>query len=395
MNGAECGPSNALTKLQSHTAKDNSLQREFNRGFAGAPGQFRGVNVDRQLNQDFREFSQGGRPGVSRANVSLHTYADSPGLSLGRNIAPGGASQAHGASEKWVDDFAQLNIQKRDFGQRHAWEQSQRGDWQKQFMLQQSQQSQQGAMQNQQQRQNQYQGQYMGQYLNQNQFGRLGNDMIELSHSGMVNGLHDNSVFDDQFKQLERELQEQNAEQQQEQPEVVYEDVDNQGFSEAARDVRDAMLSSSGSTGVKFRNSDFFHLMESVAEKRVQISQDGKSLEQRASAPPASSVPQQQHPNHPRDSLKHYLPDPLSHVKDGALDDFNSPLAAAKAVSGNQVSTSDWIMDDDWLDMTAAPTPAAANASKTTALPERQKVNLMPAEWQEVYDDYRHDDDFQ
>lgn len=393
MNGADCGPSNALTKLQNHTAKDSSLQRELNRGFIEGPGQFRAANVNTQLNQDFREFSHGARPDISKANVPLHAYVESPSLSLRENIASAGASQAHGAPEKWVDDFAQLNIQRRDIDQRHAWGHSQRGDWQKQFMLQQLQQLQQGAMQNQQQRQNQFQDQYRGQYFGQNQIGRLSNGM--LLRSGMADDIHENQIFDDQFNQLERELQEQNAEQQQEQPEIINKDVDNQGFSDAARDVRDAMLSSSGSTGVKFRNSDFFHLMESVAEKRVQISQDGKGLEQRDSALPVSSASLQQHPNHPRDSLKQYLPDPLSHIKDGALGDFTSPLSAAKVVSGNQVSTNDWIMDDDWLDMTASPTPAAAHAPKTAAPLERGKANLMPPEWQEVYDDYRHDDDFQ
>lgn len=73
-----------------------------------------------------------------------------------------------------------------------------------------------------------------------------------------------------------------------------------------------------------------------------------------------------------------HLPDPLAHIPDGALNNINGPLEAARVISGNQVKSSNWL-EDDFYSMTDDGMNPISNLHQ-----------MRQAE----FDAYRHDDDY-
>ncbi|CAH6722199.1 hypothetical protein CLIB1444_08S04104 [[Candida] jaroonii] len=220
--------------------------------------------------------------------------------------------------------------------------------------------------------------------------------------------------FEQEFKLLEQEHQEN---------ETKVGNQDNEQFADAAKKIKQT-LESNG----KFKNSNFLKLMSSISNKTVELNDQGDKLvdqqgnevkldemetdldENQANQTvvdteqidyhqtPHEFVPQYENkiPEQPifqydhygnkigenmhppvkeseRESIQNNLPDPLAHLK-GELD-ANESLLAARIVSGNQVNSNDWLED----------------YSMDTVPPPR---NNMMGDWQEVYDDYRHDDDY-
>lgn len=224
---------------------------------------------------------------------------------------------------------------------------------------------------------------------------------------------HEKAAFDEQFERLEQELAE---------AEQVSDNIhDREEFARTAGRVKESMLVSSPErseeTTEKFQQLNFLKLMSSIHNRSVEISADGEKLVDRegqdvrdgghldSANDVLQSQPSYHDPVHdaahdirlgdgplhimdlPQSTKRaevsdnapptNHLPDPLAHIKDGALPEFLDPLQAAKIVSGNQVKTRDWMpTDDDWLDMSVQP-----------------PRSIVSQEWQEMYDDYRHDDD--
>ena len=83
-------------------------------------------------------------------------------------------------------------------------------------------------------------------------------------------------------------------------------------------------------------------------------------------------------------SVRAHLPDPLAHVRDGALALDLTPLQAARIISGGQVRPADWTEDESWT----------AETPRQQQTPRPQRAPLLDHAAQEAYDDYRNDDDF-
>lgn len=421
---ASCGPSNALQNLSKHTQRDNSLQNEFmGRNAPQQPGQgFRSNvhHVDQNLNQEFQQFN-----GAHQVN---NAYMNQ--ISTSHNFNHIQRQPQQKQQPGWVQDFSNLSINHRQTPQHH---QPTQRDWHQQFM------SQQGAQQHQQQHQQQptqYNQRAMPNYtagFSMNMRTNLSNPVYNqmgtpTEHQEVHNLEQERLMFDDQFDQLEKEL----AAQELEQPEVVQQEADVQiplddnelekeEFANTARKVHQSMTKSDGTrsteTNSKFEQSDFLKLMNSISNRSVELSHEGDKLVNKAGedirehlSDPLREVKNEQLQNHPEPSsevnyhqpmheaspfppyrsqmvrpapveshqpeLRGHLPDPLAHIKDGVLGDIDSPLQAAQIISGGQVNANDWMEDDMW-----------------TAPVATKKGSILDSLSQEVFDDYRHDDD--
>lgn len=426
---ASCGPSNALQTLSKHTQRDNSLQNDLmnqNRTPADQQ-QFRSnsYQVDQNLNRDFQQFN-----GQNNAfsNGFLAQYL--------RPMSNAPVNVQNRAQQGWVGDFSKMSISQQPQGhqghasiqshQNHQAHQTHQGQhqtgWHQQFMAQ-----------------KQPQAPHMSQdhsmapnYTNAfslNMRTNLSMPMYNQQHlippteHKQVHALEqEQQKFDDHFEQLEKELAAQQPEYQIGDQHPAEFHIDNsefekQQFADAAKQVHDSMLASqqSSETSEKFQQSGFLKLMGSIKDRSVELSHQGDKLvdstsgqdirthlpdplrEARIETPITNQEPDYHRPVHqepamqqvPRQpvaadnsDIRSHLPDPLAHIKDGELGDVSEPLQAARIISGNQVRTSDW-MEGDWMDFSAPAEPAR----------QRKRNNIMDDAWQEVYDDYRHDDD--
>lgn len=212
----------------------------------------------------------------------------------------------------------------------------------------------------------------------------------------------DQESFNQQFDAIERELENETVDDR---------DTGKDEFARTAQQVRNSMMSvPDGETSSKFQQSNFLKLMSDISNKSVELDGDkfvnaelradirelttSPQSHSNATESPANvaaeSVPatfdfrgpvESDHVMQPTSAL----PDPMAHIKDGALDGITDPLMAAKIISGNQVTDQHWLNmdnnDDDWLDM-------------TEDAPVSRPGSIMNARDQEIYDDYRHDDDY-
>lgn len=422
---ASCGPSNALQNLSKHTQRDNTLQNEFiGRNQHQQPGQgFRSNvrHVDQNLNQEFQQFNGG-----SQINNSFMNQLNAPqGFNhVQQHRQP--QQNVHKQQPAWVQDFSNMSINQRQ--QPVAQLQHIQSDWHQQFMNQQA-----NHQQHQQQHQpqaNQFNQRIAPNYtsaFNMNMRTNLSSPAhsqmgVPTEHQEIHNLEQERLMFDDQFDQLEKELASQEVEQpevqQQAEPQVALEgnELEKEEFANTARKVQQSMTKSDGTrsteTNSKFEQSEFLKLMNSISNRSVELSDQGDKLVNKQGedirehlSDPLSEVRSQQPepdtqinyhqpmhdigpvPSHfgnptnaPVESsqpeLRSHLPDPLAHIKDGALGDMDGPLQAARIISGGQVNANDWMEDDMW---------SGPNYG--------QKGSILDSFSQEVFDDYRHDDD--
>lgn len=405
---ASCGPSNALSQLSKHTQRDSSLQNDFS-GRQSHPQQngFRSHGgIDSNLNQDFQRFNTGGvsfEPQFAAHRPQIHQQVN--GLPLPQMGAMG--------HQAWVQDFNGLtlgnNVQKPE-------SRAAKSDWHNQFMqhklqqehvAQQSHHMLQGLHQNQFQNQFHSHGPTLGLDQQFRQFGREHETNMQISGSADM----DDSKFDSHFDRLEKEMMQSELPVEQ-LDEMESDELEKERFAQAARQVKQSMISekslASEETSSKFHQSDFLKLMSLISTRQVEISKEGDKLVEKSSgedirdllsdplrhekeAQPDYHQPvhlegysgaplQTQEPSrfsNESQNITSHLPDPLAHIKDGSLPSDLTPLQAAKIISGGQVQNQNWEEDETWL---------------TRGPPKKR--GIMPQEWQEVYDDYRNDDDF-
>lgn len=436
---ASCGPSNAVGQLTKHAQRDHTLQRERFSGAVGAPAAFRSHgDLDGNLNQEFHRFSEAGgdlfqnlfqNPGhpfhaqfQRPVQNSVHYPNNQPmeaqlraqtqfqnESQLNRSQYQNQFQNQYKQGDGWVQDFRDLSLQ-----------QPLKSGWQAQFMDMQRQ-GQRGSgaharpmasmapmlATSAQPVQREYQHQadgslQMDEHKLAAQFDQIEQEMAE-------------SVAEAESKELEEEI---HAELQplhlQESQAMQPSRSNNEQFAEAARQVHDTMVKgqSSEETTTKFQQSNFLKLMALISERQVELSQEGDKLVTRTGqdireymsdplkheraehlSPKAEHLsPRAEHdasypPLHgdwdilrdrPMESetVRSHLPDPLAHIKDGQLSGDLSSLQAAQVISGGQVQADLWMEDLLW-DM---PTSRGGNTI------------LSPVE-QELFDDYRHDDD--
>ncbi|KAK6203337.1 uncharacterized protein RJT21DRAFT_26345 [Scheffersomyces amazonensis] len=442
-----CGPSNALTNLSKHTQRDNSLQNEFalrnNQQSRNHPGNFKTNNgVDHRLNQEFQQFNGGN----DFANSFMTQFQP-----VQHRQQPVNPMQVNNPA--WVSDFSNLSIsqQPQPVQQSQANNLQGRSDWHQQFMQQSNNQMQIPSSQQQQQQPqfvpNYAQGMGMGMGM------AMTNGPIFSQHQQLQQPLQGQATehqevhkmeqehkhFENQFDMIEKELQDQELQQDEQVADQtgLVDDSDKERFAETARKVETSMQNakSSQETKSKFQNSDFLKLMSSISTRQVELSGDklvkttnGEDIRQYLSDPlqdvrgedgrreqthgfneeinyhaiqhGVPAFPQQsvagesiQHQQNMRPDVNH-LPDPLAHIKDGDLGDIMDPFTAARVITGGQVNLGDWTEDledgDDDMMFGNSFTGSRHNA------PRQQKPHSIMTDkhQQEVYDDYRHDDDF-
>lgn len=392
---ASCGPSNALQNLNKHTQRDTSLQHEFvNRPQQAAPAFRQNQHVDPRLNSEFNQFAQAGefaQPVFQGQLVQTafqqqqHQFQQQPQTHQPQKQQP------HKLS--WVNDFSNMSLQGAP----------QKLDWHQQFLQQQPAQV------------HRPMGQAPMYRMQQNLQPSYAVGQIPSEHKE-VHYMEQSKQLDDQFDQLEKELAEREKTEEMQQGN----DVEKEAFANSARQVRDLMMKAnqqSTETTEKFRQSEFLKLMTSISDRQVEISNEGDSLVHKATGqdirehlpdplqdvrqetgheatdedvgavaggpydidfhrPVHDPIPAPQPSQAVRDEHINHLPDPLAHIKDGDLGDIMGSLQAAQVVSGGQVSHQAWMEDDMWEH------------------PPRRRNNILDDHMQEMYDDYRNDDDF-
>ncbi|CUM51049.1 unnamed protein product [Debaryomyces tyrocola] len=413
MDAANCGPSNALQNLSKHTQRDNTLQNEIIRNQPQQGNGFRNQPiVDQRLNQDFQQFSNGqafNQFQPEPVHQRFHQHH--------RQHNHAQHSQHH-PQQGWVQDFSKMSINQQP---RHQARNMRNGkvqnDWNQQFMNQTSQHPVQNNVA--------YQPQHQMGGFQMNMRTNLSNSLYQTrgnipEHKEMHKMEEENQIFDAQFDQMERELQhEQMSNEQTAEVQMDGNEFEKEQFAKTAKQVQESMLKGENTeTNTKFQNSNFLKLMSSISNRSVELSAEGDKLVSKQSgedirdnpevvssqSPTPAPVSQyDQYTNHipmsqddmpTQEPQTLHLPDPLAHIKEGSIEGDVSPFQAAQIVTGNQVKTSDWMEDDEWLDMTEdAPFPVMGGPQRMPPT-RRSRNNIMPDEWQEVYDDYKHDDDF-
>ncbi|CAH2351285.1 hypothetical protein CLIB1423_03S02828 [[Candida] railenensis] len=431
---ASCGPSNALTNLSKHSQRDTTLQNEasqrFNAFNKGQDFKTNSNQIDRNLNRDFEQFS--GHQNQFQAQHQQYQFQPFQHSNQQQqqqfnqqqhhNVMHANQQPMQNGQAKWVSDFSQMNIG----------DQQQKNNWQSQFMAQpqqniQQQRHQQSPSHLQQPMVNRYIAQTMP--FNLSMRTDLSTPLTEHQEVHQAESVQES--FNQQFDEIERELQSNEQ--------VLNKQLSDRGgddkaeFAKTARQVHSSMMSvQNEETSNKFQNSNFLKLMSSISNRSVELEGDKlvdtdtrvdirehladplqhekaeaaadrerANVEQmnldnnvypltQAETAPAINVPYLRPPGITRpvqqreESQINTLPDPLAHIRDGGLDGITDPLMAAKIISGNQVKDKHWLgsnnNDDDWLDM-------------TEDAPSRPGSILNPRD-QEMYDDYRHDDDY-
>lgn len=409
---ASCGPSSALNQFNKHSQRDTSLQNEAAARAQHEAQQFRNLNaVDARLNQEFQQFASQNMD--SRFQPQHHQIRHT-NPQMGQKVQPG-----------WVQDFGAMRLEnsaQMQNPQQHRQSSGHQSDWHLQFMKQGQTQSPQSVQSNQQLGQNgsyNYQSGYSG----MNSYAMRGSyqpsTQMNASLQNQSQNLDMAVDFDSEFDRIERELQNQNVPAEATVA-VGDEDVEKQQFADVARQVKESMLSRkaiSEETSTKIENSEFLKLMTSISERKVELNSEKDKLVERelgsdirehlsdplrherstpdyhepefgaGGAAMATSahvtglhVPDHVTQHEPESSLallRLHLPDPLAHIRDGALLGDLTPLQAARIVSGGQVESDKWMEDEAW-------TPRFNT--------RRGGPQLMDPATQEVYDDYRNDD---
>lgn len=407
---ASCGPSNALSSLLKHTQQDHSLQNEFLgrhqqqnnvRNFKTGPG------IDKQLNREFTNFNGGdfalsfmnSNPSFQQQHIQVQQQQiqhQAQSQQHHQQVQHAQSQQQHqhqGQTQhqrqdgQWVQDFSNISLQNTHQVNKQV------GDWQQQFMSLPHMQIPMTAQ--------------PMMYRSQLAQAQVPSAMTE--HKEVHKLEEERQMYEDQFTQLERELQSESVNEAQ-----MELNVDKEEFAKAARQVQDSLLSvNNDEIADKILNSQFLKLMSSISNRLVELEGDklvdtksGHDIRESLAphmSDPLRDVKQENEPSYhrpmhfpvqlslpshqgtSRDTVNAlHLPDPLAHLKDGDLSGIESSLAAAQIISGNQVQSNDWMEDETWMDMTTTRVP-----------PPRvgRKNNIMPEAWQEVYDDYRNDDD--
>lgn len=412
-----CGPSNALQNLNKHSQRDNSLQNELQ--FKNRPAEVsrfkKGQLFDKNLNNQFNQFNETNMNNDFAANF----------MNQFKGVNPSTRAQNQG----WINDFDNLSLNSGMVNQPNLNVQqfNQFNNSQNHAQIPQNQ----GHTQ--QFNQHQASGNY-NQYSQYNQRSFPLNMRTNLStplqppehseiHQYEQNIDKQFELMENELKDLEQEAQGQNLEHNHEE------------FAKIAKNVENSMLkafennSNNPELLDKLKNSEFLNLMGKVGNRNVELkgeefvenqnptstirdshneninyhharydfdknshhdnTQDFNDVNANNLSRPdlrdyTSEEPLQQ--SEPRPDQENKLPDPLAHIKDGQLSDISDPLMMAQIISGGQVKSKDWLdADTDWMDSDYIPKSQRNRPLKRSIMTEHE---------QQVFDDYRNDDDF-
>lgn len=447
MDSASCGPSTALQNLNKHAQRDNSLQHQRHQHpqhpqqQGASIHQFRqGQQVDSRLNADFKQFNNGN----DFANSFMNQMNIKPSMQQHQH------QQHQHQQPAWVNDFSNLSIQQQHQHQHQNQQQNQgtKSDWHQQFMQQQQQQP--NTLQHQSNFQQMTPNYAMGSY----QMRNTATTMTPMFHNQTEHQQQhkleeEQRAFEKQFDMIEKQLQNESVTTE----ENTNQDEAKEEFARIARKAETSMKtidSHDSEMNEKFQNSQFLKLMSSIGNRQVELegdklvtldskedirekgipetitatnptittaprdTQEGQFTLQGPSNPdfakemydqiprpkpantafphPSSGDSEHEQQQEPNDPHQNTLPDPLAHIQDGQLSDINDPLTAARIISGGQVQMSDWVEDYDTISDT--PSKLETDSNNNPNVRPFRKGQIVDHHWDEMYRDYRHDDDY-
>lgn len=447
MDPASCGPSTALQNLSKHAQRDNSLQHQRHQHpqqQGPSIHQFRqGQQIDSRLNADFKQFNSGN----DFANSFMNQMNIKPSMQQQQQQQQQHQHQHQHQQPGWVNDFSNLSIQQQQQQQQHRHQQNQgtKSDWHQQFMQQQSQSN---NLQHQSNFQQMTPNYAMGSYQMRNGTTTM-TPMFQnqTEHQQQHKFEEEQRAFEKQFDLIEKQLQNEPVTTE----ENINQDEAKEEFARIARKAETSMKtidSHDSEMNEKFQNSQFLKLMSSIGNRKVELEGDKlvtsdskedireKGIPETTTTTPTitSSMNSQeaqfrlQGPSNPDSARQMYdqiprpkpaniamphplsgdniqdqqqesndphqnsLPDPLAHIQDGQLSDINDPLTAARIISGGQVQTNDWVEDYDTI--SDAPSGLESNSNHNQNARPFRKGQIVDHHWDEMYRDYRHDDDY-
>ncbi|ODQ80942.1 hypothetical protein BABINDRAFT_118312 [Babjeviella inositovora NRRL Y-12698] len=333
MDTASCGPSNALQNLSKHTQRDRSLQNDISLGARQALFASNKFNqVDRNLQNDFAAFNQG-----------QNSFQQAHYEQLYNQQFPANVEQQRRAEDsQWAQSFQDLNLTSQPQNLSVASNQ-----WQSQFM-------QQGNVQQPQIRPlNAFATNFMRSGMTGNMAMTVPQPTHQLEHQQLHKQEAEQDLFNQEFANVERELQ-------QEARQVDVTVPEDHSLAATAEQVLAVMTgeatSRSAETNSKFQNSNFLKLMQSIAAKEVAlndsqdklVTRDGTDIREVPEMPAVMAGGFSGNPL-TREARGSHLPDPLAHIPDGALSPtYNSPLGSAMFVQksmGKKIQMQDWVED--------------------------------------------------
>lgn len=400
---ASCGPTSALSHLNKHAQRDNYLQHEAaaRQGllpravFRNQPG------VDANLNQEFQQFSEGRPMDINgfQGYAPLLTHQQF-GAQANQIHTPPGQIAGH---QQWMNDFNGLSLNQNTMHNQnsaHAVHKQRTAktlssNWSLQFLQHAKQHTLRGQVDPQEFSAGMRQPMLNMVYL---QIPLLPPELSQRMEQEHINS----KAWDDQFDQVSKKID------AMEQVEAQQDESEKEQFAEAARRVQTVMTSSApllpSDTASKFEQSNFLKLMSQISNRELEMSKEGDNfvakesgqdvrqylsdplrderLELNANEPLSAAdiiTPSQSEGVITNESVnvRNSLPDPLAHIRDGELLPNLTPLQAARIISGGQVTRQDWFEDESW----EVRRPGSRNT-------------MLEKEEQDVYDDYRNDDDF-
>ena len=446
MDSASCGPSTALQNLNKHAQRDNSLQHQRHQHpqqQGASIHQFRqGQQVDSRLNADFKQFNSGN----DFANSFMNQMNIKP--SMQQHQQQQHQQQHQHQQPAWVNDFSNLSIQQQHQHQNQQQNQGTKSDWHQQFMQQQQQQP--NTLQHQSNFQQMTPNYAMGSY----QMRNTATTMTPMFHNQTEHQQQhkleeEQRALEKQFDMIEKQLQNESVTTE----ENSNQDEAKEEFARIARKAETSMKtidSHDSEMNEKFQNSQFLKLMSSIGNRQVELEGDklvtsdskedirekgipetitatnptittaprdtleGQFTLQGPSNPdfaremydqiprpkpantafphPSSGDSEHEQQQEPNDPHQNTLPDPLAHIQDGQLSDINDPLTAARIISGGQVQMSDWVEDYDTISDT--PSKLETDSNNNPNVRPFRKGQIVDHHWDEMYRDYRHDDDY-
>lgn len=454
MDSASCGPSTALQNLNKHAQRDNSLQHQRHQHpqqQGASIHQFRqGQQVDSRLNADFKQFNSGNdfansfmnqmniKPSMQQHQHQQHQHQ--------QHQQQQHQQQHQHQQPAWVNDFSNLSIQQQHQHLNQQQNQGAKSDWHQQFMQQQ----QPNTLQHQSNFQQMTPNYAMGSY----QMRNTATTMTPMFHNQTEHQQQhkleeEQRALEKQFDMIEKQLQNESVTTE----ENTNQDEAKEEFARIARKAETSMKtidSHDSEMNEKFQNSQFLKLMSSIGNRQVELegdklvtsdskedirekgipetitatnptittaprdTQEGQFTLQGPSNPdfvremydqiprpkpantafphPSSGDSEHEQQQEPNDPHQNTLPDPLAHIQDGQLSDINDPLTAARIISGGQVQMSDWVEDYDTISDT--PSKLETDSNNNPNVRPFRKGQIVDHHWDEMYRDYRHDDDY-
>lgn len=422
MDAASCGPSSALQSMSKYSQRDTSLQKDV----VGHPSQghindFRSQQaMDPSLSNDFQQFQRGEALGTFR-ETPMALGVPKHQMNMNRGIYDEG-HQHFQRQNQWVLDFSRLNL---DTAWAHSGQKLQsgaKGDWKDAFL---SQYQQQGLHQSLEATRQSLPSHRTPQQYHLNHSGLRGfaapNSLGMLEHQELHKRDEEERQFEEEFDKLEEELEGETIDQNGETLQQNSQRHSNDEFAAIASKVERTMQENkNNASSEKFQNSSFLKLMNAISNRSVELSENGKGLvevapnQERTSS--SDSPTPEQNQERPRMHNHHFvpqqpeisqiestspsvpaaagshLPDPLAHLKDNDLAQIMTPLQAAKVVSGNQVTNNDWLEDLDWSEQPNwnNRAPHFLEFDEPKPYPRGRILSELQ---EEVYNDYRNDDD--